>query len=78
MRILIDDELCKLQKSGSLYPHGGSSFVGSETSHVQTTIFGVQQAVCNGVRLAARIFVQNRNIAFVKSELKLLKEVKSS
>uniref|UniRef100_A0A0N5AS83 Guanylate cyclase n=1 Tax=Syphacia muris TaxID=451379 RepID=A0A0N5AS83_9BILA len=61
-------------KSGSLYPHGGSSFVGSETSHAQTTLFGVQQAVCNGVRLAARTYIQNRNIAFVKTELKLLKE----
>ncbi|KHN76072.1 Atrial natriuretic peptide receptor 1 [Toxocara canis] len=61
----------------SRYTSTSGSFAESEPSpNAIISSFGVQQAVCNGVRLAARIYAQNRNLAFVKSELKLLKEMK--
>ncbi|VDM37368.1 unnamed protein product [Toxocara canis] len=66
-----------LKSDLSRYTSTSGSFAESEPSpNAIISSFGVQQAVCNGVRLAARIYAQNRNLAFVKSELKLLKEMK--
>uniref|UniRef100_A0A9J2P1H2 Guanylate cyclase n=1 Tax=Ascaris lumbricoides TaxID=6252 RepID=A0A9J2P1H2_ASCLU len=50
----------------SRYTSTSGSFAGSESGHNIITSFGVQQAVCNGVRLAAKIYTQNRNLAFMK------------
>ncbi|VDK45518.1 unnamed protein product [Anisakis simplex] len=61
----------------SRYTGQSGSFLDSDASRsVVMTTFGTQQVICNGIRLEARTYIQNRHLTFVRKELKLLKAVK--
>ncbi|GMT06605.1 hypothetical protein PENTCL1PPCAC_28779, partial [Pristionchus entomophagus] len=75
---LVDGRGGKSENSLASKSISSSSLSDSHTSSTdkKTKLISAKQAVCNGVSLAVKRFVQIRNMSFPKDELRVLKELK--